>query len=118
MSKPGSKEFVAEVMDRLFVELKALRECGQKEYAHDDTSAFANFERVAARWAKRGVSREVVLFIYLEKHLDGITAFINGHKSQREPVQGRIKDAIVYLTLLMAMIEQGELTVPTVTCRS
>jgi len=46
--------------------------------------------------------------VYLLKHIDGITAYLNGHKSQREDVRGRIKDAIVYLMLLWAMIEEKE----------
>jgi|TARA_R100001530_G_scaffold131243_1_gene102779 hypothetical protein len=46
--------------------------------------------------------------VYLLKHIDGITAYLAGHKSQREDVRGRIKDAIVYLMLLWAMIEERE----------
>ena len=43
--------------------------------------------------------------VYLMKHMDGINAWIKGHKSQREDVTGRIKDAIVYLCLLWGMAE-------------
>ena len=42
------------------------------------------------------------------KHMDGIVAHINGHKSQREDIRGRIKDSIVYLTLYWAMVEGEE----------
>jgi hypothetical protein len=38
------------------------------------------------------------------KHLDGINAYLNGHKSQREDVEGRIIDAQVYLFLLLGYI--------------
>jgi len=41
---------------------------------------------------------------YLLKHIDGISAYVKGHKSQREDVTGRITDAIVYLMLLWAMV--------------
>lgn len=41
---------------------------------------------------------------YFLKHVDGINAFIKGHKSQREDVTGRITDCIVYLMLLWGMI--------------
>ena len=44
--------------------------------------------------------------VYAMKHIDGITAHIQGHTSQREPVTGRIKDAIVYLMLLWGMVEE------------
>tara|TARA_R110002051_G_scaffold325708_1_gene430367 strand:- start:1227 stop:1424 length:198 start_codon:yes stop_codon:yes gene_type:complete len=53
-------------------------------------------------------SREKVLMTYLLKHIDGISSFVNGHKSQREDVRGRITDAIVYLCLLWGMIEDTE----------
>ena len=76
------------------------RNAGQKEYAHDATNVFANFERVGE---SLGVTREEVLMVYLLKHIDGISAFVQGHKSQREDVTGRITDAIVYLMLLWAM---------------
>lgn len=92
-------------MDRVFEECRALRDAGQKEYARREENALANFERVAERV---GVSREKVLMVYLEKHMDGIHAWINGHRSQRESVKGRINDAIVYLTILRGMVEDAE----------
>ena len=43
--------------------------------------------------------------VYLLKHVEGISSYIDGHKSQREDVSGRITDTIVYLFLLWAMID-------------
>ena len=77
-----------------------MREAGQKEYARKSDNAFANFERVGKNLE---LSRENVLLVYLLKHIDGISAYVKGHKSQRENVRGRITDAIVYLMLLWAM---------------
>ena len=77
------------------------RDAGQKEYAQDEDNVFANFERVALAI---DVDRERVLMTYLLKHIDGISAYTKGHKSQREDVTGRITDAIVYLMLLWAMV--------------
>lgn len=93
-----------EAMSRVFedlqrIELK-LREAGQAEYAHSEDT-LSNFKR-AARAV--GVSPEEVLLIFLLKHIDGITSFIGGHKSQRESVIGRILDARVYLALLAGMV--------------
>lgn len=99
-----SKDEVAKLMDRVFEHCKETRESGQKEYAHRDSNALANFERVAERL---GISREAVLMVYLEKHLDGIHSYIQGHRSQREDVRGRIKDVIVYSILLYAMVEDS-----------
>jgi hypothetical protein len=84
-------------------EVKSTRDSGQKEYAHTEDNVFANFERVAEGL---NISREQALMVYLMKHMDGINAWIKGHKSQREDVSGRIKDAIVYLCLLWGMSEE------------
>lgn len=103
--KPGSRAFCSQVMEQVFEECRKLREAGQKEYAHDDSNAFANFEDDAD---ETGCSRETVLSIFANKHWRGIRAWIRGHKSQREDVRGRINDMIVYLTLLRAMLEAQE----------
>ena len=55
-----------------------------------------------------GNSKEMVLWIYLMKHIDGIASHIKGHVSQRENVKGRLTDAIVYLCILWGMIESKE----------
>lgn len=83
-------------------EIMALREAGQAEYAYNSANAFSNFERVAA---DLGIDRKMVLWTYVRKHLDGITSYLRGHVSQREDIRGRINDALVYLLLLRAMIE-------------
>ena len=94
---------VEEVMERVFDECRALRLAGAKEYAHREENSFANFERVGE---SLGLSREAVLLVYLLKHIDGISAYVQGHRSQREDIRGRINDAIVYLLLLRGMVEE------------
>ena len=86
-------------------EVLKTRDAGQKEYAHDIDNVFANFERSSSLL---DISREKTLMIFLLKHIDGISAYVKGHKSQREDVTGRITDAIVYLCLLRGMIEDGK----------
>lgn len=100
-----TKQEMAEVLTKLQEKESFLREEGQKEYAHDDQDAFANFNRVAA---SLGIDRKQVCLVYMLKHLDGITSYIKGHKSQREPIEGRILDLRVYLALLAGMIEEEE----------
>jgi len=97
-----TREEVANLMEKVFQECQKLREAGQKEYAHDLENAFANFERLGRSLE---LSREKILMVYLLKHLDGIGAWVNGHRSQREDVRGRINDSIVYLILLRGMAE-------------
>ncbi len=93
------------VVRRQLKQVLKIRDAGQKEYARTEDNVFANFERVSSF---TGVSREQALMTYLLKHIDGIMAHINGHKSQREDVSGRITDAIVYLLLLQGMIDDGQ----------
>jgi|TARA_R100001530_G_scaffold101662_1_gene70705 hypothetical protein len=92
-----------QLSEKIWKELQQARDAGQKEYAHHNDNVFANFERVAERL---NISPKKVLMVYLLKHIDGITAYIEGHKSQREDVRGRITDSIVYLILLWGMIEE------------
>ena len=94
------KEEFDELFLDIMMEVKKTRDAGQKEYAHTTKNVFANFERVAN---SLDISKEQALMVYLMKHMDGINAWIKGHKSQREDVTGRIKDAIVYLCLLWGM---------------
>lgn len=94
---------IDELFERVHAEIMELNRQGRQEYAHDERNAFANFERIGA---DLGLSREHVLLVYLLKHLDGIKAYVNGLKSQREDVRGRIRDAIVYLHLLYGMVEE------------
>ena len=91
------------LMDSIWKQVQQTRDDGQKEYAHDQDNVFANFNRVGNLL---NVKPGNVLLVYLMKHIDGITAYLAGHKSQREDVRGRIKDAIVYLCLLWAMVEE------------
>lgn len=94
-----------DVFDRILDEIRATRAAGRAEYAHVTESAFDNFERTGA---ELGISREHVLWIFAMKHRDGIAAWLKGHKSQREDVRGRIKDLVVYMTLLWGMVEDTE----------
>ncbi len=88
--------------DYMINECKETRDDGQKEYARTDDNVFANFDRVGDCLK---IPSEKALMVYLLKHIDGISAYIEGHKSQRENVSGRIKDSIIYLFLLWAMID-------------
>lgn len=99
MKKDEFNELFLDIM----MKVKKTRDEGQKEYAHTEENVFANFERVAS---SLDISKEKALMVYLMKHMDGINAWIKGHKSQREDVRGRIKDAIVYLCLLWGMAIQ------------
>jgi len=93
------------LLQKMQSEELAVREAGQKEYAQDFSNVFANFDRVATALP---IDRKQVLMVYALKHLDGINAYLKGHRSQREDVRGRIKDLRMYLALLWGMIEEEE----------
>ena len=93
------------LMDAIIKEVTLTRDQGQKEYAHDEKDVFANFNRVANLLEE---DRKKVLMTYMLKHVDGIAAYVKGHKSQREDVTGRITDCMVYLMLLWGMIEEED----------
>lgn len=93
------------LMNNIWKQVQQTRDDGQKEYAHGQDNVFANFDRVGSLLS---ITSEKTLMVYLLKHIDGITAYLSGHKSQREDVRGRIKDAIVYLILLWAMVEERD----------
>ena len=95
-------------MDAIIEEVTLTRDQGQKEYAHDEKDVFANFNRVANLLEE---DRKKVLMTYMLKHVDGIAAYVKGHKSQREDVTGRITDCMVYLMLLWGMIEEENDTI-------
>ena len=92
-------------MNAIIKEVTLVRNEGQKEYAHDKEDVFANFNRVASLLEE---DRKKVLMTYMLKHVDGIAAYVKGHKSQRENVTGRITDCMVYLMLLWGMIEEED----------
>ena len=97
-----SRAELSTLIGTIFEEVQSTREAGQKEYARESNNAFANFERIGGLLHK---TREEILMVYLLKHMDGIVSWVEGHKSQREDVTGRIIDAIVYLCLLYGMTE-------------
>ena len=72
-----------------------------KEYTQGDR--LDNFYRIGK---ELDVPPETVLWVYLKKHLDSIVSFIREGKVYSEPIEGRIKDARVYLTLLRGLIEE------------
>ena len=95
---------VQSLIRKIFDKVQQIRGEGQKEYARKEDNAFANFERIGS-WLDK--SKEEVLMIYLMKHIDRIISWVDGHRSQREDVTGRIIDCIVYLCLLYGMSEKA-----------
>ena len=94
-----------EIMERIVNLVSETRDAGQDEYARDTDNVIANFERVAS-FTK--TTREKALLTYMIKHIDGLCAYADGHRSQREDVRGRLTDIIVYAMLFWGMVESNE----------
>lgn len=96
------EEFDAQ-LERTFQEIRILGDGKGKEYANNSqANRLANFERIGRAY---DISATVVCAIYLEKHLDGIRSFVRlGKELSEESIEGRIRDAQLYLSLLEALI--------------
>ena len=96
---------MSNLMDRVIIpEIKQTRASGQAEYARTDGDVLANFKRIGK---SLDMNPDKVIAVYLLKHMDGIISHIDGHKSQRENVTGRLTDVIVYCCLLWASVEDN-----------
>ena len=100
------KKEVDKLIEEIFEKVKEIRDAGQEEYARDTDNVFANFERVASF---TGTTREKALLTYMIKHIDGLCAYADGHRSQREDVRGRLTDIIVYCLLMWGMVDDNNL---------
>lgn len=109
MKKSDFRNLLQEVSTSLI----GLTESKGQEYANSSESQTANFERQAVAL---GLPPEAVLMVYLSKHIDSIQCYIRhlqgkaGYVSS-EPIEGRISDAILYLCLLRALVEDRKGTV-------
>ena len=91
--------------EELLKEVILMKDTKGKEYANSE-SRFANFDRLAIRL---NLSNIKVALVYLTKHMDAIESYISrGRTYSTETIQGRIVDAITYLTLIAGMIEEQE----------
>lgn len=82
--------------------------CDEKceDYANDD-DRLVNFKRISGR-LKGKVSPELVLLVYLTKHMDAIYSYVaEGCQDNRsEPIRERIYDAQNYLDLLLGFVNE------------
>ncbi len=77
-----------------------------EEYARSDDQ-LANFKRSAA---EAGIHSSQVWLVFFNKHIDAIKHWVKtgDRLNPSEPIDGRIDDAILYLILLKALIDDGK----------
>ena len=94
------------LLEKMIEEEKAIGNTKALEYTQGDR--LDNFKRIAT---ELGITAGEVLWDYLKKHLDSIAHFIKTGDVLSEPIECRIKDARVYLSLLRALIVEKRLAV-------
>ena len=99
MNKQEFKQVVQDQFDRIL----SLTNTKGEEYSQS-TDQLANFKRQAEQL---GIPPQVILMVYLNKHLDAIRGFIRTGTTMSEPISGRIDDAILYLILLQGMVTEA-----------
>lgn len=76
------------------------------EYSRGEEDVNSNFKRVAIAI---GADPVQIAFVYLMKHLDSIAFYVKTRESPSgEHIYGRIGDAINYLLILAALINEEE----------
>jgi hypothetical protein len=95
-----------EVCARLLGEAQALELAKRPSYTIGSPDVLANFKRVAER---TGLRPGQVLMVYALKHLDAVTsALVDPTIPQGEARLGRFADAINYLKLGYALLEEQD----------
>lgn len=94
-----------ELLEQTHERLTQLTDTKGAEYAHD-ADQLSNFKRLGSQLQLHPTA---VLLVYLQKHLDAVTAFVSATNKgeqpiESEPIDGRIDDAILYLILLKGLI--------------
>jgi hypothetical protein len=99
------------MVEEIFDEVRHLAKAKGGEYS-GDVDRLLNFRR---NGTALDLPMETIWAVYSAKHWDAIMQYIKDLKSGKtrermEPIDGRIKDLIVYLLLLNAMVEERATT--------
>jgi hypothetical protein len=84
----------------------ALRELDRRKGADytQQTDALANLRDMP----RAGITGRQRLWVLLSKHLAAIETYIREGQVESEPIETRIQDAVLYLLLLGALVEEGK----------
>lgn len=96
-------EFLAEC-------LETFKKKGHDYRQGNDSDLLHNFRTVGQSVDER---MEKVWFTYFYKHFSALVTYIKeGGQSESEPIEGRVKDMIVYLLLFYKMVQEAKHTTP------
>lgn len=102
------KEFET-LVAKMIAEEAAVGKSKGTEYTQGE-DRLDNFKRLAK---DIGITPKQVLWVFLKKHLDSISTYIRKEadispQNLTEPIEGRVMDARVYLSLLRGLIEEDK----------
>lgn len=92
-----------EYLDRQFAAIRAINASKGRDYTGEE-DALANLRDRP----EVGLTGGQVLWVYLDKHLRAIQRYILEGQVESEPIEGRIHDAVLYLLLLGALVEERD----------
>lgn len=100
----------SKVAERCFEEVRNLSQIKGVDYS-DGQDALYNFKSNAERL---GLTKYQVWLVYFMKHIDAICSAVRRNPEsphgESEPIMSRVNDALTYLTIFAAMLEEDKLT--------
>lgn len=102
------EQFNTEALEPLFAECRRLLDTKGADYSGLE-DRFLNFK---ANGTRLGMTKYQIWSVYFAKHIDAIFNSIKDNpaspKTNSEPIETRIQDAICYLALMYGMIEEDK----------
>jgi len=90
-------------LDRQFAAIKAINSTKGRDYTGDE-DALANLRDMP----RAGITGLQKLWVYLDKHIRAIETYVREGQVESEPIEGRIHDAVLYLLLFGALVEEEQ----------
>ena len=102
-----SFEDFEKLLDKMIEEERGMRATKGKDYTVGD-DRLNNFREIAEDMTAAGfpIGMKQIIWIYFYKHIQSIRRYVCTGNISSEPIEGRILDARVYLSLLRAVIEE------------
>jgi DNA adenine methylase len=106
-ARTTTKESFIELIEDEFTKILELTRSKGEEYSRSDDQ-LANFKRNAV---DLGLTPEQVWSVYFNKHIDSIKSYVGqlsktNNPAMSEPIESRVSDAILYLLLFKAMLNE------------
>lgn len=98
-----------EYLERQFEAIRSLHASKGHDYTHE-ADALANLRDRP----EIGVTGRQALWIFLDKHLRAVQTYIRDGQVESEPIETRIQDAVLYLLLLGALVEEQQVRTPSI----